>query len=691
MAKGDRTGSKQRKSKLPDDRDLRRARRAGDDEPAPVTTVNQRQIATGTLATSGERGTDAVNRISDWLQANGKFVVSLIVILIVTFLIVLTVTRSGDRTENRLQALVIQAGQKGGNTFKDLTTEYDRIYDEVKSSPQHVAEWNYRLATSIGGILVNEARNGRKLDPDEVTRLMEVIDAYKAGAAADPVSEYRTSVLEGIRTRLESYGVFRTSSHARALTDAEYKRADKPEPKIVPGADKVRVGFETTQGSFEMDFYDVEELRNSVNLVVTLVERGYYNGIQVSNWRAPGVGRLDEPLVAGTRLVGFGATGKLDQLPKEEDAEKELTAKEKREREEKRLLGPYFTIDPETSSRFRNTRGTVVQWYNLSSPNIRGAHLTINLADHPQFDGKYQVIGEVVEGMAVAEALGRNDRISAAWVISKSDRDYTPRVIFTQGPNAGSLPSLWFEKDSKPEAPTIPKTDLVIDETAKPAVVISTAHGDVMVELEEDVCPNTVANFIYLIKQDGYKGSMFHRVEGVGQGGPDARGLRIVQGGRDPAMIQRAKDLRESAKDKRDRARTTSATQAATLEAEASSDESEADGLLEKHGWVIKNEAKEDGYNLRNTTGTIAMARTGDLDSAGRQFFVNLRDFPDWDKKDSPYTVFGRVTQNLWVLHNIRKDDEIKEVWVVRARKPLDQYIPVVKKEGATSFSPITD
>ncbi len=702
MAKGDRTGSKQRKSKLPDDRDVRRARRSGDDTPEPAPTVNQRQIATGTLATSGDRGTDFVNRISDLLQANGKFVISVIAILIVAFLIALITSRSSLGTESNLRAAIVEAGQKGGNTYKDITEAFDKIWPQFKGSPEHEAEWRYRVARSIGGILINEGRNGRKLDVDEVKRTMDEIDGYMAVAASDPASEIRKPELESIKERITSYTEFRTSKSARAITDAEYK-PETPDPVIAADADTV-VEYESTKGKFKIKFHDVDELRNSVNLAITLVERGYYNGTQVANWRAPGVGRLDEPLVAGTHLVGFGATGKLDQLPKEEDEDKELTDKEKREREEKRTLAPYFTIDPETSARFRNTRGTVVQWYNLSSPNQRGAHLTVNLADHPQFDGKYQVIGEVIEGLSVVESLRRNDRISAAWVVSKTDRDYTPRVIFTQGPNAGSLPTLWFEKAAEPEAPKIEKTELVIDANAKPVIVISTARGDVEVELEEDVCPNTVANFIYLINQDGYKGSMFHRLLGkapteaekknplvsYSQGEENPQN-RVVHGGRDPAMIQRAKDLIESAKEKRDRAKRSSASESEILESQANSEETEAKTLLEKHGWVIKSEAKDDGYNLKNTTGTLTMARTKDLDTEGRQFFVNLKDAPHYDAKDQPYTVFGRVTRNLWALYNIRHGDEIKEIWVAKARKPLDQYIPVVKKENESSFKPIKE
>jgi cyclophilin family peptidyl-prolyl cis-trans isomerase len=68
----------------------------------------------------------------------------------------------------------------------------------------------------------------------------------------------------------------------------------------------------------------------------------------------------------------------------------------------------------------------------------------------------------------------------------------------------------------------------------------------------------------------------------------------------------------------------------------------------------IKNEAKNGKKNLR---GTLAMARTSEVDSATSQFFINLRDnsFLDHGGRDFGYAVFGRVTEGMDVVDEIAK------------------------------------
>ena len=83
------------------------------------------------------------------------------------------------------------------------------------------------------------------------------------------------------------------------------------------------------------------------------------------------------------------------------------------------------------------------------------------------------------------------------------------------------------------------------------------------------------------------------------------------------------------------------------------------------------------------------MARSDDLHSAGAQFFINLKDVPPYDKKQSPYCVFGKVVENLWALYEMRQDDKILDAWVVRKRsdKP-DAYTPSVKNSGESTYGP---
>jgi cyclophilin family peptidyl-prolyl cis-trans isomerase len=66
----------------------------------------------------------------------------------------------------------------------------------------------------------------------------------------------------------------------------------------------------------------------------------------------------------------------------------------------------------------------------------------------------------------------------------------------------------------------------------------------------------------------------------------------------------------------------------------------------------IKNEADNGESNLR---GTLAMARTGVVDSATSQFFINLRDndFLNHGGRDFGYAVFGRVSEGMDVVDTI--------------------------------------
>jgi cyclophilin family peptidyl-prolyl cis-trans isomerase len=143
-------------------------------------------------------------------------------------------------------------------------------------------------------------------------------------------------------------------------------------------------------------------------------------------------------------------------------------------------------------------------------------------------------------------------------------------------------------------------------------VEIKTNQGSITVELYGDKAPVTVTNFLQYAKDGFYSGTVFHRV---------IDGFMIQGGGFAP-------DMRE----KRTRA-------------------------------PIKNEADLGiKAGLRNTTGTLAMARTPDPDSASAQFFINLKD-NDFLNHSAPtqsgwgYAVFGKVTKGMDVVQKIAKVD----------------------------------
>jgi len=134
-------------------------------------------------------------------------------------------------------------------------------------------------------------------------------------------------------------------------------------------------------------------------------------------------------------------------------------------------------------------------------------------------------------------------------------------------------------------------------------ITIVTNHGDITIELFEEAAPITCENFREYVKEGFFTDTIFHRVI------PNF----MIQGG---GMTS---DMRQ----KKTRA-------------------------------PIRNEADNGEKNLR---GTLAMARTSDINSATSQFFINLRDnaFLDHGSRDFGYAVFGKVASGMDVVDAIAK------------------------------------
>jgi len=138
-----------------------------------------------------------------------------------------------------------------------------------------------------------------------------------------------------------------------------------------------------------------------------------------------------------------------------------------------------------------------------------------------------------------------------------------------------------------------------------PVVVMETSLGTIKIELWEDKAPGTVKNFLSYVDSKHHDGTIFHRVISD----------FMIQGGGFTS------DLKEK-----------------------------------ETKPAIKNEASPD---VKNEKYTIAMARTGDPDSATAQFFINTRD-NDFLNKGSPkardkagYCVFGKVIEGTDVVDKI--------------------------------------
>jgi peptidyl-prolyl cis-trans isomerase B (cyclophilin B) len=136
-------------------------------------------------------------------------------------------------------------------------------------------------------------------------------------------------------------------------------------------------------------------------------------------------------------------------------------------------------------------------------------------------------------------------------------------------------------------------------------VVCETSFGSFTIALDAERAPKTVANFLRYLDGGHYDGTIFHRV---------IDGFMTQGGGYDASYAKKA-----------------------THE-------------------PVENEAHN---GLKNTRGTVAMARTSDPHSATAQFFVNVADNAFLDHKDKSqagwgYTVFGRVTAGMDVVDRIK-------------------------------------
>jgi peptidyl-prolyl cis-trans isomerase B (cyclophilin B) len=158
------------------------------------------------------------------------------------------------------------------------------------------------------------------------------------------------------------------------------------------------------------------------------------------------------------------------------------------------------------------------------------------------------------------------------------------------------------------------------------AVILTTNHGNIKLELDAEKAPKTVENFLAYVKSGHYNGTIFHRV---------IDGFMIQGGGFEPGMKQKPTNE------------------------------------------PIENEAKN---GLKNEPYTIAMARTSAPHSASAQFFINVKNnsFLDYPGQDGwGYCVFGKVVEGTDVV------DKIKSVKTSRSGMHSDVPVDDVVIEKA--------
>ncbi len=161
---------------------------------------------------------------------------------------------------------------------------------------------------------------------------------------------------------------------------------------------------------------------------------------------------------------------------------------------------------------------------------------------------------------------------------------------------------------------------------SNPIVTFEMENGDVMkAELYPEIAPNTVNNFISLVKKGFYDGLIFHRViSGFMIQGGDPKGIGV--GG---------------------------------------------------PGYSIKGEFLQNGFknDLKHSRGVLSMARSGNPNSAGSQFFIMHEDSPHLD---GGYAAFGKLIEGIEVVDKICS---VRTDWNDKPRIPQ-----VMKKVTVETF-----
>jgi cyclophilin family peptidyl-prolyl cis-trans isomerase len=232
---------------------------------------------------------------------------------------------------------------------------------------------------------------------------------------------------------------------------------------------------------------------------------------------------------------------------------------------------------PDEFSDIKHLRGTVSAARIPGKPNSDGAQFFICASPQPQLDGQFSAFGQVTEGIEVVEKI-------SLVPVDAEQRALTPVKIVSIkiAPKRGE-----------------PFKDATVDQMRKD-VLLHTSLGDITLEMEPDLAPEHVRNFLKLVAAGWYDHTAFHRlVPGF-----------VVQGGVGTTRTDGVGHYADK--------------------------------------WV--HPLKGEFTAVKHIRGTLSMARADDPNSATTSFFIVLGEAPHLDNK---YTVFGKVADGFDTLERI--------------------------------------
>ena len=231
-------------------------------------------------------------------------------------------------------------------------------------------------------------------------------------------------------------------------------------------------------------------------------------------------------------------------------------------------------------SDIKHVRGTVSTVRIPGQPNSGGAQFFICASPQPQLDGQFSAFGQVTEGIEVVEQ------------ISVTPADSNGLTV-----NPIRINSIKIER-KKPE----PFKDATVDQMRRD-VRLHTSLGDITLEMDPELAPEHVRNFLKLVESGWYDHTAFHRI---------IPGF-VIQGG--------------------------------VGSTRAGNKSHPADKWVHK----LKGEFSRTALHIR---GVLSMARASDPDSADTSFFIVLGPATHLDGK---YTIFGKVVDGFDTIELIEK------------------------------------
>jgi cyclophilin family peptidyl-prolyl cis-trans isomerase len=324
-------------------------------------------------------------------------------------------------------------------------------------------------------------------------------------------------------------------------------QASKPEALVTPAeAANLEAVITTDMGVIRFEFLTDKAPRHALQFIKRARE-GFYDGSAFFRFFARGLIQGGDPnLKEPAKPRGLWGTGALNLLPDE-------------------------------FSDVKHVRGTVSAARIPGKANSGGAQFFICASPQPQLDGQFSAFGQVTEGIEVVEKI--------SLVPADADQRALTPVKITAiriEPKRGE-----------------PFKDATVEQMRKD-VLLHTSFGDITLEMQPDLAPEHVRNFLKLVSSGWYDHTAFHRV---------VPGF-VVQGGVGPTRA--------------------------------------GGGGHYADKWV--HPLKGEFSAVKHIRGTLSMARAEDPNSATTSFFIVLGAAPHLDNK---YTVFGKVVDGFDVLERL--------------------------------------